>query len=168
MGTYSSATRSLRNGSLTIKDGSGTPKTVTDPCMDGDLTWTIANNNTVDYCRGVATGWRKGNKEPCKISFTLKMASLLGKTANSADPYTAYEILTNQGSAFTSTVAGAGGVYALDLVFTLASPDSANDYDETVTFTDMVIDSCVQAEGDPNTIKVDGRMLEEKPTVARA
>lgn len=168
MGTYSSATRNLRNGSLTLKDGSGTPKTVTDPCMDGDLSWTITNNNTIDYCRGVATGFRSGNKEPCKVSFTVKMASLLGKTAHSGDPYTVYEILTNQGSTFTSTSTGAGSPFTLDLVFTLASPDSASAYNETVTFEDFIIDSVVNSEGDPNTIKVDGRTLSQKPTVARA
>lgn len=162
---YSTATRSLRDGSLTLKDGSATPKTVSSVCMDGDLTWTIKQNHTPDECRGVNVGWRKGKKEPCEFSFTLKAAQLAQKTIASGDPACAYELLTNRASYFTTTSSGSGGVFTIDMVFTIASPEGTSD--ETVTFEDCVLDTIVYAEGDMNTIKVTGRALAEMPTVAR-
>ncbi|CAB4162412.1 hypothetical protein UFOVP785_36 [uncultured Caudovirales phage] len=162
---YSSATRSLRDGSLTISDGSVSAKTCTAPCMKGDLKWDITQNYVEDLCRGVPTSWRKGNKVPCKITFSAKMSQLIQKTAASADPISVYEILTNQGSFFTTTSSGSGGVYSLDLIFTIVSP--AGTSDEIVTFEDCVFSKITCSEGDENEIQVEAMCLAEKPTVAR-
>lgn len=162
---YSTAVRSYRDGSITLKDGAGTPKTCVAPCMKGDLKWDITNDYKVVSCRGVPTGWVKGDKVPCKFSFSGYMAQLAQKTVASGDPTTLYEMLTNRSSYFTSTISGSGDVFALDLVFTIASP--AGTSDETVTFEDCVFTKISCSEADENMIQVEGMCLAEMPTVAR-
>ena len=162
---YSNTVRSLRDGSITVSDGSVSAKTCTAPCMKGDLKWDIAQDYKEVLCRGVPTGWRKGNKVPCKFTFSAHMTQLIQKTAASADPVSLYEILTNQGSFFTTTSSGAGSVYSLDMTFTIASP--AGTSDEIVQFDDCVFTKISCAEGDENQIQVEGMCLAEKPTVTR-
>ena len=74
---YSTATRNMRNGSIVIKDGAGTPKSCTVVCDDGDFTWTIQQDIKEIYCRGTLTDKRKGNDMPCELSVTVKWAQLI-------------------------------------------------------------------------------------------
>lgn len=164
---YTTVTRSLRDGSLTLTDGSVSPKSCIAPCMKGDLKWDISQDYKPTVCRGVNTDWRKGDKVPCKVSFSAKMGQLIQKTASSADPICVYEILTNQGSFFKTTSAGSGGVYSLDLIFTIASPDPDIASDEIITFEDCVFTKITCSEGDENEIQVEAMCLAEKPTVTR-
>ena len=161
----SSVTRSLRSGSLTLKDGSGTPKTCVAPCQKGDLKWDVVQDYKATTCRGVPDHWRKGDKVPCKISFSGYWSQLASKTVASGDATCLYEILLNRSSYFTTTSTGAGGVFSLDLVFTCTSPLGTSD--ETVTFEDCVITKVSCAEGDENMITVECMSLSEQPTIAR-
>ena len=70
MATSPTVTRGLRDGAIVIKDGTGTPKTVTVQCDEGNLTWTESQNAVEKMCRGVATGFTKGPDIFCTGSFT--------------------------------------------------------------------------------------------------
>lgn len=161
----STATRSLRSGSMTLKDGSATPKTCVAPCQKGDLTWTVSQKYESTDCRGVPDHWRKAAKQKCKFSFSGYWSQLASKTVLSSDATCLYEILLNRSSYFTSTSSGSGGVFSLDIVFTCVSP--AGTSDETITFPNCVFTSVKCAEGDENMITVEGEMLAEQPTIAR-
>lgn len=162
---YTAATRSLRDGSLVIKDGSGSPKTCTVVCDDGDLRWTSPQEWRRVLCRGTFSHRRPGDDVAKELSFTMKWMQLLGYTANSSDPITPYEIIENVESLFTSTESSS---YALSYEFTVADPNPASpSAAEKVVFADVWKTNLECAEGDEyNTLAFSGE-FEVAPTITR-
>lgn len=165
---FGTSYRSLRDGVLVIKDGTGSPLTVTVACAEGDLSWTQTKEYREQWCRDTLTGKREGRQQGCEVSFSLKVDHLISYTDNSSDPVTPYEILDNTGSAFTTTAAR-GDHYAVTLQFTVSDPDAGNSgTDEVITFTTFAPESIQFQEGDDNMLTVSGKCLETRPTIARA
>src|SRR5436190_8521984 len=120
----SQLTRNLRDGELVIKDGSGTPKTLTVLLDAGDLSWTQRQKTIEVKDRGsIAAGHlRKGDDESVQLSFTAKWTQLLGKSANVADPLQLYEALMfTSGSGIAST-SSPGQEETLTFEFTVVDP----------------------------------------------
>src|SRR6478752_5847952 len=88
-------TRNLRDGELVIKDGTGTPKTLTVLLDEGDLSWTLKQRTLEVKDRGsISAGHlRKGDDESVQLSFTARWTQLIGKSVDSADPLQLYEML---------------------------------------------------------------------------
>lgn len=158
-----SVNRNLRDGSLTINDGGSLSVTV--PCDVGDLRWTETQNVQVQMCRGNIDHARPGDEEPVQLSATFKWQQLVAYTDDSSDGPTVYEIVNNEGNAFTSTD---DGIYATEWVFTVSDPSTANN-DETITFAKVVKQTLECSEGEEfNSIAFNGISLETRPTIARA
>lgn len=166
MASSPTVTRSLRDGTIVVKDGTGTPKSVTVHCDDGNLTWTVTYGVTQKRCRGVATGHVKGDDVFCTGSFTAQWTQL---TSDSGATNELYEMLIDHGEdVFTSTTSN--GVYTLDIEFSVVDPSDpggTNDTGEKITFADAVFTSVVLAEGEINKITVNFEIPAVKPTIAR-
>jgi len=116
-------------------------------------------------CRGSVDHRREGNTVGFTLSFDAAWYQLISKTANSGDPVSVYEILSNPGSYFTSTEDGA---YCLDIEFTVADPNTTNGNDEKITFPDVFIEKVDCSEGeDKNMIAFSGRGKVRAPTITR-
>lgn len=164
MATHTEVARNIQNGSLVIKDGSGTPKTCTVACS-GNLKWTETRNIIEIMCRGNIDHRREGNTVGFTVSFDATWYQLISKTANSGDPVSVYEILSNPGSYFTSTEDGA---YCVNLEFTVADPNATNGNDEKIVFPNVFIEKVDCSEGeDKNTISMSGRGKVRAPTITR-
>lgn len=164
MPTYTNVARNIRNGSLVIKDGSGTPKTCTVACS-GNLKWTESREMIEIKCRGAIDHRREGDDIGFDVSFDATWYQLISKTVNSGDPTSLYEILSNPGAYFTSTEDGA---YCLDFEFTVADPNTTNGNDEKIVFPDVFIQKvdCGEA-ADQNKISVTGKGKVRAPTITR-
>ena len=123
-------TRNLRDGTLVIRDGAGTPNSTTVPLHDEALTWIEASPVVNVLDRGTLSHMRPGPESPVTGEFTAKFKRF--ETA-AGDP-SPYEAITRTGAAaaWTSTNDDGGDVYTVELVFTIADPDGGSD--EVVTF----------------------------------
>lgn len=165
MATSPTVVRSLRDGAIVIKDGTGTPKSITISCDEGNLTWTVNQNSVAKMCRGSISSFVKGADVPCTGSFTAKWTQLVAASGATNE---LYEMLTDfDESVFTSTVTHC---YSLDIEFTVvdpSDPDNANGTGELITFADATNFQIVPTEGEENTIAVTFTIPARKPTVAR-
>lgn len=138
------AKMSLKNAVLTIKDGAGSPITVTCKIGDGDLSWTEAQNIEYELDRGNLdpTLVREGDDVPIEVSFDIVWEYYEG----SGTVYTPHDILTNrdmsssnddrqEGSTFTST-GDSCTPYAVDLTFTITN-NCGSGSNETMVFRDF-------------------------------
>lgn len=165
MATYTNVARNTRDiSSVVIKDGSATPKSATIACA-GNLKWTETREMVEVKCRGLIDHRRTGDEVGFDISFDAAWYQLISKTANSGDPISLYEILSNPGGYFTSTEAGA---YCLDMEFTVADPDAVAGNDEKMVFSDVFIQKvdCSEA-ADKNMVAFSGKGKVRAPTITR-
>ena len=63
------AQRSLRDATLAIQDGSGTPNSVTVKLGEGNITWSERQNIEYTHDRGAIDTARLGDDEPCEVRF---------------------------------------------------------------------------------------------------
>jgi hypothetical protein len=164
----SQLTRNLRDGELVIKDGSGTPKTLTVLLDEGDLSWTQRQRTIEVKDRGSITAGhlRKGDDESVQLSFTAKWTQLLGKTANPADPLQLYEtLMLASGSGIVST-SSPGQQETLTFEFTVVDPSGTAS--EKIVFNKVYRETLTMSEGDDcNVIAFTGRSFATAPVVAR-
>lgn len=152
--------RNLRDGSLKIKDGAGTPAQITCSLEEGDLSWTQRKPANIILDRGVLDHSRLAPDEPVEVSFTLKFQSL-SKHATTTE----YDALTKTGgaAAWVSDESNSD-VYAVILEFTVADPGGGS---EVITFTRFIPEEISFQEGDPyDTLSVTGRAVITAPSVA--
>lgn len=164
---FSTAVRSMRDGQLVIKDGAGTPVSVTVACDEGDLQWTETETTSELRCRGTATGFIKGEDSFCTVQFSVKVSQLISQSENPSDAVAVYEILRNNidGDLYTST--SAGGVYTVDLEFTIVDPAGGTGTGEKVTFNDFLAETVTFQEGTPNMLNVSGKIPATRPVIER-
>jgi hypothetical protein len=164
----SQLTRNLRDGELVIKDGSGTPKTLTVLLDEGDLSWTQRQRTIEVKDRGsIAAGHlRKGDDESVQLSFTARWTQRLGKSANPADPLQLYEtLMLASGSGIVST-SSPGQQETLTFEFTVVDP--AGTASEKIVFNKVYRETLTMSEGDDsNVIAFTGRSFATAPVVAR-
>jgi len=152
--------RTIRDGTLTIKDGTGTPLEVTVALEEGDLSWTARTPANIINDRGVIDHARKAPDEPMEVSFSCIFQSL-SKHAST----TPYDALTRTGgaSAWVNVLADTD-VWAVDLEFVIVDPGGGS---ETLTFSNFIPEEKSFQEGDPhNTISYSGRCVALAPAVS--
>lgn len=160
-------TKNLRDATMKIEDGAGTPNSITLALEEGDLSYAIKQNviNVLD--RGSLSHQREGDEEPVTGSFTVKYVELIKQTASS-NP-TPYEALTQTGAAasWTSTNTDGGGVYNTSIILEINDPDATNQ-DERTTLSKVRATSIDFSEGDEyNTLAFEFQAFVTKPTVAK-
>lgn len=157
--------KNLRDGQLVIKDGSGTPKTLTVLFMRGDLRWTVANDNKIVYNRGSIHHARNGNDVPCKLSFSAGWVQLIGKSVSAGEANQLYEMVLNRSSTYTTT---GTTCEPFQLTYEFTVTDSCDSKNEKIAFANVMTDSVECAEGEEeNTISFSGTSLTTKPTISR-
>lgn len=162
----SNLTRNLRDGALVIKDGSGTPKSLTLLLDEGDLSWTETLDTKEISDRGVLDHTRPGNEVSCQMDFSVKWTQLISKTVSSGQDYVVYEFLNNIGGGLTST-SGTGQQFTTKHEFTVADPAGVRG--ELITFAKVFKNTLTLGEGDEyNTIRFSGRDFETKPVITRS
>jgi hypothetical protein len=158
-------TRNLRDGQMVVKDGSGTPKTVTLTLDEGDLNWNEPLETVEVKDRGTLDHTRPGDEMSGDISFSLKWNQLISFTVTSGDGNTFYEMINNVGSAYTST-SSTGQRFTLLMEFTVTSPSGSGS--EKIAFSKVYKKDLNMAEGaDYNTISFSGTNFATRPTVTR-
>lgn len=162
----SNLTRNLRDGELVLKDGTGTPKTLTVLLDEGDLSWTETLDTKEISDRGALDHTRPGNEVSCQMDFSTKWTQLIQKSVSSSLDYVVYEFIDNIGGGLAST-SGTGQQFTLKYEFTVDDPAGVRG--ELITFAKVYKDTLTLGEGDEyNTIRFSGRDFETKPTITRA
>lgn len=158
-------TRNLRDGQISIGDGSG--KTLTLTLDNGDLSWEVPEEDTIEIKdRGVLDHTRPGDQLSGSLSYSAKWVALIGESVtSSADPTQFYEIINNNESFYTTT-SGTGQKFTLQHAFVVTDPGAGATTDEQITFDKVYKTNCSVAEGDDaNTVSFDGVNFETKPKI---
>lgn len=142
------------DGSLVVKDGTGTPVTLAIPFTMGDfslggLTQALRATNVYET-RGQLVGLRKGAKAFPTGSFSCMVADY-----SDASDRTLLDFLRKNASysANISTTTALGDVYTVDLVFTVEGTDLGDAADHVITLEDCDC-SMDLSEGEPNSLSV--------------
>lgn len=159
-------TRNLRDGTLKIVDGSGTPQELTLTLDSGDLAW-VERKNTVEVLdRGELDHTRQGDKMPCLVRFSARWSQLLGKSNDAGDPLQLYEFLNALSGTGVVSTSNTGEQFTLKFAFTVTDPKSS--FDEQITFAKCYHEQLRLGEGDDaNLIEYQGKDFETQPTIAR-
>ena len=145
-------TKNLNDGSITLKDGTGTPISVTATFDAG--TFTVSGlkrilQETVAYeTRGVLNSLRYTSRVYPTGSFTLHLTDFTG--AGSGD---VVDAIMKAGDFASAVSTRSGEVYTLDITFTVEGTDHSDGADHDFTLEDCECSIDV-AEGDPSTITV--------------
>lgn len=142
------------DGSLTVKDGTGTPVTLSIPFTMGDFALSGLNQarraTNVYETRGQLVGLRKGAKSFPTGSFSAMIADYSDATNT-----TLIDFLNKQNSysANASTTTALGDVYTVDFVFTVEGTDLGDAADHVITLEDCDCSMDI-SEGEPNSLSV--------------
>ena len=159
----SASTRNLRHGTLILRDGTlPTPNLMTIPIMDGDLDFTITIPTFVVKNRGRIDHKRVGDETEVDIKFSFKFEQWEYQNANTG--VSPADALLQKGGAANWISSGPScGPYAVDLVYRIADPCNANNYEELV-FAAFNPETLNFKEGSEfNMISVSGKALDFLP-----
>lgn len=151
--------KTFRDGSLVITDNTGTPKSLTVPYENGDLSASglgkgLRETNPIQS-RGNLVTVRKGNRVFPQVTFSVIMTHFTSATQTSIiDCIEKTGDWTNAVSTLSKATAIPGDADTRDLTFTVegTTPDSA---DHTCVMTKVELEYSF-SEGDPNTVNVTG------------
>lgn len=155
-----------RDGTITIKDATGSPITCTVQYEDGDFSIEGIRYGdrakTAYLDRGTQYGLREGDHQPVSFSFSAHLLELTDGTRK-----TIYDAARKTG-AFAAGVSTWGtnpaDPWTVTVVLAIEGSDRGGD-DETVTMTYCEIEVSF-AEGDPNKISVKGTSYPKDSTSA--
>ncbi len=143
-----------RDGKVTFKDGTGSPKTYEVAYEEGNVSFSRDKaDRIVIRDRGVIVGSRKGDDPVITITFDIHMRSL---TTTASTDLTAIDVMDNTGNVATipwATVSSAHEEWCLHLLFTIENTDHGGGADYVATFSTCIFTWAFK-EGDPNTISV--------------
>jgi hypothetical protein len=146
------------DGTITLKDGTGSPVTLAVPFSAGDLSLSglaqdaLGRATNAYESRGALNSLRRGAREYPTVSFSAHMADI-----SDGSNTTIVDFLRKKGAyaANVSTTAATGDVYTVDIVLTVEGTDFGDASDHTVTMED--VDCRIDiSEGEPNTFTVNG------------
>jgi hypothetical protein len=125
----------LKKATLKIKDGTGTPKTLTVKIGEGNLTYSEKRNNEYILDRGVLSDVKQGDEVPMEVSFDFMWEYILGSSSTAPSVEEALKGASRIG--WISTDSDACRPYAVDLELEyLPTPSTCGDQ-EVITFPDF-------------------------------
>jgi len=156
--TASVVIKHFTDGSITLKDGTGSPVTLVVPFSLGDLSISGMETDTLGRAvnayetRGVLSSLRRGARVFPTVSFSCQLADVTDATNT-----TLADFVLKRGSfaANVSTTAATGDVYTVDTVFTVEGTVFGDPTDHVITMEDCHFTIDI-AEGEPNTISLSG------------
>jgi len=157
----SSIVKNFRDGTITIKDGTGTPIAMTVEFEAGDfsISGLSANSNTgvTTYLdRGVLGSVRLTNQTFPTFSFTAHMTDLSDSTNK-----TLYDAINKTaGTPWASAVSTitSSDVYGLDVVISIEGSNLGDPTDHVLTLVGCRL-SLDFSEGDPNSFSINGTVF---------
>lgn len=157
-------TRNLRDGSIIIKDGSGSPKTLTIPISEGDFAFTVNKPTFVVMNRGVIDSRKSGDQTPTDISFSSKFEQW-SYASGASTGLSVRDVIDGTAAAVAAgwVSTDACGPWSVTIEFRIADPCNAGHY-EALTFSKFHADSVQFKEGNEyNTLSLSGRALVPEP-----
>ena len=149
---YSTAPKTLRDGKITLIDGTGTPVTLEVAYEDGTLSYDKPNDQSslVVFDRGSLSAVRKDQDQFITFTFSANMRQFTDAAAGSIIDFITK---SNAYSANTSTGSGTPYIeqYCIDVQFDVEGTDHGDAKDHQATFAKCVADSYSFAEGGPNS-----------------
>jgi hypothetical protein len=148
------------DGTLTVKDGTGTPLSATSAFYRCDVSvsgWSpqASNRAVVAYqTKGALRSVRLGDQEFPTVTFSVVFTEW-GDDASTATFDSAIRFSGVWASA-VSTLGSTAEAKAVDIVWTVEGTDHGDAADHTLTMTDVVITSMVVSEGSPTAITYSG------------
>ncbi len=155
--------RNLRDGVITLRDGSPTPKELEIVLDEGDLNFTEKEGIYAVKDRGVIDSYSYSDEEPIELSFTIKFQEWTSNhPTNVTAPRDALRKAGNAGAGepneWISTHGDACGPYCVDIVFDIENPCGSGR--ERLIFESFHCDDLNFTEGDEyDTIAVTGQSL---------
>ena len=157
-------TRNLRDGTIIIKDGSATPKTLTSPISEGDMAFTVKKPTFVVLNRGVIDSRKSGDQTPTDVSFSIKFEQW-SFASGASTGISVYDALNGSGGAATAgwVSSDACGPFSVDIEFRINDPCNPGHY-ETLTFRKFHADQVSFKEGNEyNSLSITGMALVPEP-----
>lgn len=142
------------DGTITLKDGTGTPVTLVVPFSMGDFSISGLNQarraTNVYETRGQLVSLRKG-----ALSFPTGSFSAMIADYSDATNTTVLDFLNKAGSysANDSTTEALGDVYTVDILLTVEGTDLGDAADHVITLEDCDCSMDI-SEGEPNSLSV--------------
>lgn len=159
----STIVKTKRDGTLTIKDGAGTPLELVVAFEQGDLNISIpgpAVNVFLDRgVLGATPSLRYGDEQPCSGSFSAYL-----RHPTDATDEVLLDLITQSGQIgtnWTSTLGATAEVNTYTLVFALAHASETY----SITLNHCAFSGSI-GEGDPNSISISFTSYDSYPTVA--
>jgi hypothetical protein len=163
----STIVKTKRDGTLTIKDGTGTPLELVIAYEQGDLNISIPGPTVNAYLDrgqfGATPALRYGDDQPITGTFTAYL-----RHPTDASDEVLLDLLTQSGQIGTNWVSTLGAnaeVAAYTLVFAIAGLSLGDSANYSITCNHCVFSGSV-GEGDPNSISVSFTSYDLYPTVA--
>lgn len=150
----STVVKNFGDGTISVKDGTGTPVVLTVDFDQGDLSLTglsATQREVAAYeSRGVLKSLRHTTRTYPTGSFTLMLTDV-----SDDEDTTLIDFLLKRGSydGNVSTRGANSDVYTVDIVLTIEGTDLGDTADHVITMEDCYCTADV-AEGDPNTVTV--------------
>ena len=156
----SSVAKNLRDGSITLSDGTGTPITITVQYENGDFSISGLRQGTTDVNkyldRGVFFSARKVNQTFPTFSFS----SILTDLSDASEKCLVDACLkTGAFASGVSTLGANADVWAIKTVFTIEGTDHGDTGDHVLRLNDCVITDVGISEGDPDNFSISGEVL---------
>jgi hypothetical protein len=154
--TIPACARNLRDATLSIEDGTGTPNILLIPIMDGNVTWTEHNPTATVLNRGKLYNRRQGNDKEVDVSFEVTFAQYSYQSGNSGTPSVTDALMQRGGAASWVSTDVLCDIYSSNLKFEIKNPaDPGNS--EILLMTKFCVDQIQFKEGDPDKLTVTGK-----------
>lgn len=157
-------TRNLRDGVIIIKDGSGSPKSMTVPISEGDLAFTVNKPTFIVLNRGVIDSRKSGDQTPTDVSFSAKFEQW-SYASGASTGLSVRDVIDGSAAAIAAgwVSTDACGPWSIDIEFRINDPCNSGHY-ESLTFQKYHADTIGFREGNEyNSLSISGRALVPEP-----
>ncbi len=156
----------LKDATITLQDGTGSPESVTVKIGEGNLTYNESRNMQYTLDRGTLDEVREGDEVPIDVRMDFVWEYL--QAESSGGTATIEEALKQEGAAaaWISTDADTCRPYALDIIIVVAPSPSACGDKETITLSDFRWES-LDHDLRAGTVAVSGKCNVTRATLLR-
>ena len=162
---YSSVVKTLRDGQILIKDGTGTPKTITVAFEQGDLTLNIPGPEVLVFLDrnrlGTTPSLRYGKEQPVTGSFSAYFKDNVEAGVDTLEA----ALLLGMPTGWVSTLGSSAEVQTVSLVWTIEGSDHGDTSDNVITLNHCTISGSI-TEGDPLVMNFSFVAHDQYPTIS--
>lgn len=157
----STVVKNFRDGTIVLKDGTGTPVTYTVSVEEGNLKLGGMNVTSKSYeksvyqDRGEVSSVRKTMRKFPTVAFDIMLRDV---SDASSGTFLDFVLKQNAYSANVSTL-GANMEYTITATLTIEGTDHGDSADHTIVMADILVQDVGVEEGDPNKVTFSGMVL---------